>query len=257
MRRWWCSSGDGSVQTKCVSFAEPAISGEELLTRSGMTVVLNPNGGFGGAVCSINGYGCAYPTQDCFCKCQGVQCEYWAYYHWTGGAWQYSQVGATGYQVKNGALEGWSWGQGNFSSGTIPPTVKFEDICTSPTATPTATPPIRIPTPWPTKQVGLVIGLPNGQEHLEIVTVPMTATTFDVLQAAKIVLLSQIHLLWTGGVQHQRHWLPGDQLLLRSGALLGLLSPERGQPDVDRGDGKRRRIRAAGWRGGGSRLERV
>ena len=43
----------------------------------------------------------------------------------------------------------------------------------------------------PTKQVGLVIGLSNGQEHLEIVTVPMTATTFDVLKAAKIVLVSQ------------------------------------------------------------------
>jgi len=95
--------------------------------------------------------------------------------------------------VKNGALEGWSWGQGNFSSGTIPPTVKFEDICTSPTATPILPPtPIRrTPPPPPTKQVGLVIGLPNGQEYLEIVTVPMTATTFDVLKAAKIVLISQ------------------------------------------------------------------
>ncbi len=207
--------GDGSVQTKCVSFAEPAISGEELLNRSGMTVVINPNLGSGGAVCSINGYGCAFPTEDCFCKCQGAKCEYWAYYHWVGGAWQYSQVGATGYQVKNGALEGWSWGQGNFSSGTIPPTVKFEDICTSPipqptiivtrqppvpqTVTPvtampvTVMPPIRTPRPppSPTKQVGLVIGLPNGQEYLEIVTVPMTATTFDVLQAAKIALISQ------------------------------------------------------------------
>ena len=70
-------AGDGSVQTKCVSFAEPVISGEELLTRSGMTVVINSNSGLGGAVCSINGYGCAYPSQDCFCKCQGVKCEYW------------------------------------------------------------------------------------------------------------------------------------------------------------------------------------
>jgi len=177
-------AGDGSVQTKCVSFPEPAISGEELLNRSGMTVVINPNFGSGGAVCSINGYGCAYPSQDCFCKCQGVKCEHWAYYHWVGGAWQYSQVGPTGFQVKNGALEGWSWGQGNFSSGTIAPTVKFEDICTSPIRTP-------LPPPWPTKQVGLVIGLPNGQEHLEIVTVPTTATTFDVLKAAKIALISQ------------------------------------------------------------------
>ncbi len=148
-------AGDGSVQTKCVSFAEPAISGEELLTRSGMTVVINFNSGSGAAVCSINGYGCAFPSQDCFCKCQGVKCEYWAYYHWVGGAWQYSQVGATGYQVKNGALEGWSWGQGNFTSGTIPPTVKFEDICTSPTtATPTVTAtPTRTPSPTPTTAV--------------------------------------------------------------------------------------------------------
>ena len=147
-------AGDGSMQTKCVSFAEPAISGEELLTRSGMTVVINFNSGSGAAVCSINGYGCAYPSQDCFCKCQGKSCEYWAYYHWVSGAWQYSQVGATGYQVKNGALEGWSWGQGNFTSGTIPPTVKFEDICTSPTATPTVTAtPTRTPSPTPTTAV--------------------------------------------------------------------------------------------------------
>ena len=209
--------GDGSVQTKCISFSEPTISGKELLQRSGMTVVINPNLGSGGAVCSINGYGCAYPTADCFCKCQGAKCEYWAYYHWVGGAWQYSQVGATGYQVQNGALEGWSWGQGNFSSGTIPATVKFEDICTSPIpiptivvtrtsapptipplpirtrtpAPPTIPPPIRTTPFSPTKQVGLVIGLPNGQEHLEIVTVPTSATTFDVLKAAKIALISQ------------------------------------------------------------------
>jgi hypothetical protein len=42
-----------------------------------------------------------------------------------------------------------------------------------------------------TKQVGLVVGLPDDKVHLEMVTVPMTATTFDVLKAAKIVLISQ------------------------------------------------------------------
>ena len=41
-----------------------------------------------------------------------------------------------------------------------------------------------------TKQVGLVIAFPDGAEHLEIVTVPTTATTFDVLQKAKITLAS-------------------------------------------------------------------
>ena len=41
-----------------------------------------------------------------------------------------------------------------------------------------------------TKQVGLVIAFPDGTEHLEIVTVPTAATTFDVLQKAKITLAS-------------------------------------------------------------------
>jgi len=43
----------------------------------------------------------------------------------------------------------------------------------------------------PTKQVGLVVGFPDGTQHLEVVTVPEAATTFDVLQAANINLVSQ------------------------------------------------------------------
>ena len=41
-----------------------------------------------------------------------------------------------------------------------------------------------------TMQVGLVIAFPDGAEYLEIVTVPTKATTFDVLQKAKITLAS-------------------------------------------------------------------
>jgi len=41
-----------------------------------------------------------------------------------------------------------------------------------------------------TKQVGLVIAFPDGTKHLEIVTVPTTATTFDVLNAAGIDLVT-------------------------------------------------------------------
>ena len=44
----------------------------------------------------------------------------------------------------------------------------------------------------PTKRVGLVIGFPTGDPHLEIVTVPATATAYDVLKAAKINLGGQI-----------------------------------------------------------------
>ena len=41
-----------------------------------------------------------------------------------------------------------------------------------------------------TKQIGLVIALPDNAQHLEIVTVPSAATTFDVLQKASIDLAS-------------------------------------------------------------------
>jgi hypothetical protein len=41
-----------------------------------------------------------------------------------------------------------------------------------------------------TKQVGLVTSFPDGTEHLEIVTVPDAATTFDVLEAASIDLVT-------------------------------------------------------------------
>ncbi len=41
-----------------------------------------------------------------------------------------------------------------------------------------------------TKRVGLVIGFPDGNQHIEIVSVPEDATTFDVLQAADIDLAS-------------------------------------------------------------------
>jgi hypothetical protein len=41
-----------------------------------------------------------------------------------------------------------------------------------------------------TKQVGLVITFPDGTEHLEVVTVPVTATMFDALKVAQIDLAS-------------------------------------------------------------------
>ncbi len=42
-----------------------------------------------------------------------------------------------------------------------------------------------------TKQVGVVIAFPDGARHTEVVTVPITATAFDVLKTAKINLVSQ------------------------------------------------------------------
>lgn len=125
---------DGTVETRCVSFAGPAISGADLLARADLPVIVSVNSGLGGAVCSIKGQGCAFPSQDCFCQCQGRACEYWAYYHLSDGRWVYSDVGAGNYQVTDGAVEGWSWGKGNFTSGTEPPAARFADICAAPVA---------------------------------------------------------------------------------------------------------------------------
>jgi hypothetical protein len=142
---------DGAIQTQCVAFSESSISGEELLNRAELTTISDYNSGMGGAVCSINNQGCAYPKNDCFCQCQGVSCEYWAFYHWVGGGWQYSSVGVSSYRVTDGALEGMSWGPGDFVAGTAPPVIAFDEICapSTPTATPTATPVPPSPTPSP------------------------------------------------------------------------------------------------------------
>ena len=66
--------GDGSVQTKCVSFAETCDLRRGVAQTFGhrRTDAWTTASVWGRAVCSISGYGCAYPTQDCFCKCQGL-----------------------------------------------------------------------------------------------------------------------------------------------------------------------------------------
>jgi len=140
---------DGSVWTGCIPFESEGISGEELLLRSGLSVVLDYSYGLGGAVCKIEGDGCDFPLEDCFCQCQGPECRYWAYYHLSpDGTWEYSQVGASNYTVHDGDVEGWAWGAGDYGvSGTQPPVYTFEQLCPSPTDTPT---PVPTATPTPT-----------------------------------------------------------------------------------------------------------
>ena len=50
--------GDGSVVTRCVSFSEPSLTGAELLTRSGLSVVLDLSSSLGAGVCKIGNQGC-------------------------------------------------------------------------------------------------------------------------------------------------------------------------------------------------------
>jgi hypothetical protein len=112
--------GDGSYITRCVSFAEDSVAGLELLTRSGLEASL-----WGGAVCRIQGEGCDFPAQPCFCQCKGSSCQYWSYWHWRDDRWVYSQIGSGDYRVHSGDLDAWLWGDAQ----TPPVALSFAEIC--------------------------------------------------------------------------------------------------------------------------------
>mgnify|MGYP006883600618 FL=1 len=117
---------DGRVITRCVAFDEPQISGFALLERAGMAFEVQA-GPLGASVCTLNGEGC--PSSNCFCSCTGLPCLYWNYYHRTAdGSWAYSGVGATLWQVSNGDVDAWLWGE----SSQLPPAVSFDEICGAP-----------------------------------------------------------------------------------------------------------------------------
>lgn len=120
--------GDGSVMTRCVSFDPPSLSGAELLVRSGIDLAMEA-GAMGAAICRINGEGCNFPQEACFCQCEGTPCRYWSYWRLQEGAWVYSNLGAGNTTVRNGDVEGWRWGIGTAQTAEPPPLLTFEDIC--------------------------------------------------------------------------------------------------------------------------------
>lgn len=143
------SLGGGNVQTRCVEFSEPQITGYDLLLRSGLEPVVDVQGG-GALVCRIDGVGC--PAENCLCQCSGGgDCIYWSYWHQIGGSWQYSQAGASMYPITDGMVDGWSWGPGSANQAVPPPDIAFSDVCQVPaTETPTAVPPSATPPPTAT-----------------------------------------------------------------------------------------------------------
>lgn len=141
--------GDGSVQTACVAFDEPTISGLTLLERSGLDITVQPAGS-NATVCSIAGEGCAFPREACWCQCAGGgPCRYWSYWHRNGGAWQYSATGAPLYRVPPDGVDAWVWGESAGNSVTRPPQIAFDAICAVPVAEPTLVliPPTEVPPP--------------------------------------------------------------------------------------------------------------
>ncbi len=75
--------GDGSEVTRCVAFGSATVTGEQLLDSSGVAWSAQTFGGFGDAVCALDGEPAHYTT------CPG-QDDYWAVFVLRGagrGSW--------------------------------------------------------------------------------------------------------------------------------------------------------------------------
>ena len=171
--------GDGRVETRCIAFDEEEITGADLLlTYSGLDMVIDASSGMGITVCQLEGEGCAYPSEHCFCQCMGGgACAYWNYFYREPGSseWTYSALGAVLRKVRHGSVEAWVWG-----NGTTPPSFEgsFASICATPTKEPAATmtpaasaePPTAAPTAKTTES-------PATETPEPTVTAPPAATT--------------------------------------------------------------------------------
>jgi hypothetical protein len=107
--------GDGRFVYAYVAFPEEAISGVELLRRSGISLVTVQFGGLGEGVCTLDGEGC--PAGDCrkrVCQGSGADDPYWQYFRQTTpGVWSSLSLGASSTKVHDGDVDGWSWTAGH------------------------------------------------------------------------------------------------------------------------------------------------
>ena len=154
------SYDQGVDESFCVDFTEEEITGYDLLYRSGLSIDIEPYGGYGEAICRIGSTGCdlaAIAQKGCFCQCISSDCQYWSYWQWVDGAWDYAEKGARNTTIRNGSVDAWVWGQGVIGQNADrrPPDLTFDEICAAtPTPTPTLTPlpaGAESPTPTPTE----------------------------------------------------------------------------------------------------------
>jgi len=161
--------GDGSIETRCVEFTEPTISGLELLERSGLPVLAAFDPSLGAMVCKIQEQGC--PVDNCLCQSPP---DYWSYWHLDGNNWIYSPAGSSTYPVGNDAVEAWSWGP-----GYPPPVMNINEIC-APPAAPTLTNtivPTNTPVPPTATQAPTDTLVPTNTPTLEPATEPPPTNT--------------------------------------------------------------------------------
>jgi hypothetical protein len=126
---------DGSLIVKCINFQEDEITGEELLDLSGISYISDVTNPMGSIVCSIDGKGCNFPAEKCFCQCGNTgPCTYWAYFALNAeGDWVYAPVSARGRKIQYGDVDAWAWltraSKDDPSINPSLPEIDFESIC--------------------------------------------------------------------------------------------------------------------------------
>ena len=128
--------GDGSVVGRCVAFRTASLTGEQLLNASGIAWSSQTFGGYGAAVCAIDGEPARYSS------CPGAT-TYWAVYVARGGgAWQLTALGISTLTLADGDALGFRYVP---TAGTPPVPVSAAGICAA--ATPTPAPATAMATP--------------------------------------------------------------------------------------------------------------
>jgi hypothetical protein len=94
--------GGGAVIKQCVAFSGASITGEQLLNQSGVSWSSQTFGGYGDAVCALDGEPAHY------LDCPGKD-SYWAVFVARGGSWQLASLGITALVLHNGDAEGFRY----------------------------------------------------------------------------------------------------------------------------------------------------
>ncbi|MEO6063399.1 MAG: hypothetical protein ABIQ99_15815, partial [Thermoflexales bacterium] len=185
---------NGTVETRCVTFSEPSITGYELVRRSGLPFSAQVSG-LGAAMCKIGDEGCSYPAQSCFCKCENPAsgCGYWIYGQWSGSAWRYAGLGALARTISDGQVDGWVWDVVSADAAAVRlPPVTLGQICASQAAPTLSAPTLSAPTrvvltaPPSTRATATFTPTPHSQASV-MSTVAATGTPVAALATATSV----------------------------------------------------------------------
>ena len=136
--------GDGRTVLRCVSFSTDAISGADAVHRSGIESGTVTFGGFGLAVCQLDGEPASYPP-----SCWTGTSPFWALFVARGGgSWQTSSLGISNLALHDGAALGFR--DESQSGQPAPPSIAGR--CPDPTPPPVTPRPVTPPpvTPRPT-----------------------------------------------------------------------------------------------------------